>query len=123
MDDSQKITGYAGDVFIADGIEFGPAATGGGAVTNKTSEWITCGEGISIQVLEEYIDGVSTNVLTEHNLTAGQALPTGYILRSARGAGFSRLKISGGNANGFVIAPERTRNFQDSPYSGIYKNG
>lgn len=121
MDNSQKITGFAGDILIKDGIEYGPAAAGGGAVTDKTPEWITCPTGLAIETLEEYIDGVSTNVLTEHGFTAGDDLPDGYILKSARSQGFSRLKISGGDASGFVISPQRTRNFKDSVESGIYK--
>lgn len=117
MEDSQRLLGFNGDLFIEAMGLFGP----GYLSTNPTPEWIVCPSAIVVEVLEEYVDGVSTDVLTEHGLTAGQLLPDNYILKSCRGAGFSKLRISGGNANGFQLAPQRYRNTQDSPESGIYK--
>lgn len=99
----------------------------GGAVVKGTwniiPDWIICPSGISIVILEEYLNGVSTDILSKHGLQANQALDANYILKSSRNAGFSRLKITGGNANGFVLSPERARNNVDSVNSGIYYNG
>jgi len=90
---------------------------------NIIPEWIICPSGISIVELEEYIDGVSTDVLAQHGLQANEALPANYILKSSRNAGFSKLKITGGNANGFILSPQRNRNNTDSVNSGIYHSG
>lgn len=115
----KALTGYEGDLLVKDGVEYGPEAIGVGAFTTPVPEWIICSTGISIETLEEYRDGVSTDVLAERGMTAGDSLPDGYILKSSTGAGFSRLKISGGDANGFRQSPIKNRYFVDSVNSGI----
>jgi hypothetical protein len=119
MEISQRIAGFNGDFLVKDGVAVGKAVD----PNEPILEWITASSAVTIQALEEYVNGVPTNVLGLHNLTAGQVLPSNYILKSYYKGGFCRVRITGGNANAFILSPDRARNNKDSVNSGIYKAG
>lgn len=116
MNELKQMTGYYGDWMLKDGGVYGATAALGtdGIVV---LDWIIVLEdGCTIEILEEYRNsmanpgGLSTNVLSEHNFTAGDSLPQGYIIKSSNGNGFSKIKISGGVSQGFKIQPLIARN-------------
>lgn len=113
-------------VFVASAAPL-TALSGGASVVRATPvlipEWIVCGSGCVISKLEEYIDGVSTDVMGQHGFNPGDTIPDGYTFKSSRSAGFSKFKITTADANGYVISPGRNRNFTNSVNSGILTRG
>jgi hypothetical protein len=109
----------AGDFLLSAG-QYGPKSTG----PKVTIDYITCTAATRIDVLEEFINGVSTNVLTDHGMIVGSIPGLGYVIKSKYGHGFSRITIGGvGNTSAFVLNSQLESNDKDSVESGINKIG
>ncbi len=86
-------------------------------------EDIICQTGATITTLEEYINGVSTDVLGDHGFLTTDLIPVGMVLRSRTGNGFSKVRIAVAAASATILSPRKPRNNEDSPNSGIYRKG
>lgn len=93
------VEGANGDFLVKEGVTYSAPA--------QTLDYITLDLDAAVETLEEYVNGVSTNVLAEHGLTSMAVIPTTnpYILKSTRGFGFSKVKLSAKNGLGFRITP------------------
>ncbi len=95
------VEGAKGDFLVKEGVTYTASET------QSLLDWITLDIDAAVEILEEMVNGVSTNVLAEHNLTSAVAIPTdfNYTLKSSRGNGFSKIKLSAGNGLAFRLQP------------------
>lgn len=95
------VEGAKGDFLVKQGTTYTASAT------QSLLDWITLDVGAAVETLEELINGVSTDVLAEHGLTSTVVIGTdfNYVLKSSRGNGFSKIKLSTGNGLGFRLQP------------------
>ena len=109
----------AGDFLLSAG-DFGPNSSG----PKKVLDYITCTVNTEINGLEEMVNGVSVDVLAEHNIMPGDKPGEGYVIKSKYGHGFSLISINGpGFTQAFVLNSQLKSNNQDSIQSGINKIG
>lgn len=105
----------AGDFLMTAGA-YGPYSEG----TKEVLDYIECSATTRIDILEELVNGVSTDVIAEHNITPSATPGLGYVIKSKYGHGFSHIVIAGaGYIKAFVLNSQIESNNQDSVESGI----
>ncbi len=91
---------------------------------NKTLEDLRSSDSTTtIVTLEEYVNGVSVDMLAQHGFLTNGTIPEGTVLKSYTGNGFSKVQVGVKPATAIILGPRKPRNFTDSVNSGINYSG